>query len=458
MTNAHRFPTLFTVSAYLCLCAGQVVAQQPTRTPAPQPTFTPDHATGIYAKGERVGWTMTFPAASADPATATRTYKVTIRRNGGDTISTTTLDLSRGANRIEVMTDEPSMLVAEVKPTVTDPSFGTRGTGGPGRVLLGAAVDPLRIHAAEAKPADFDAFWSAKIQMLNVIPMSPVITSGESNKPGVEWSTVRLNNINDAHVYGQLAKPAHDGKFPALLIYQWASPPYPLQKAWVTDRAAEGWMAFNIEPHDVPPDMPQAFYDALPALIKSYHLIGQRSRDDSHFLQMYLGAYRAIECMATRPDWDGRTIVVMGTSMGGQQSFAAAGINPRVTALIVNVPAGADVTATLHGRGPSYPNWNVARKEVLETARYFDTANFADHVTARSLVAMGFIDDVATPAGIWSVFNGIRGPKEAVPMVDSPHNNFATKESERAFMTRSAAWLDALVHGRDPEILPTPDR
>jgi cephalosporin-C deacetylase len=169
-----------------------------------------------------------------------------------------------------------------------------------------------------------------------------------------------------------------------------------------------------------------------------------------------LRATGAIEYIATRPDWDGQTIVVMGTSMGGQQSFAAAGLNPRVTALIVNVPAGADVTAALHGRGSSYSNWNVSRPEVRETARYFDTANFADRITARSLVAMGFIDDVAAPAGIWSVFNGIAGAKEPVPMVDSPHNNFATPESERAFATRSAAWLDALVRGREPQVLATP--
>ena len=426
-------------------------AQQPAAASTPQPVFTPDHASGIYTSGQRLGWTMTFPGAPAGTGT---TYTYNVKRNGGDVLSSGTIDLSRGSGRIETTVTSPAMLVVEVKPSFASTTFGARGTGGPGRVLLGAAVDPMKIQAAEPKPADFDAFWTAKIQMLNAIAMSPVITMGESGKPGVEWSTVKLNNINGAHIYGQLAKPAREGKFPALLIYQWASPPYPLQKAWVTDRAAEGWIALNIEPHDVPPDMPQAFYDALPTLIKNYNLIGQHNRDDSHFLQMYLGAYRAIEYMATRPDWDGRTIVVMGTSMGGQQSFAAAGLNPRVTGLIVNVPAGADVTATLHGRGPSYPNWNVSRADILETARYFDTANFADHITARSLVAMGFIDDVATPAGIWSVFNSIKGPKEAVPMVDSPHNNYASPESERAYMTRSAAWLDAFVHGTMPAIIP----
>jgi cephalosporin-C deacetylase-like acetyl esterase len=87
---------------------------------------------------------------------------------------------------------------------------------------------------------------------------------------------------------------------------------------------------------------------------------------------------------------------------------------------------------------------------VLATARYFDTANFASRITARALVAMGFIDDVSAPAGIWAVYNGIRGPKEAAPMPDSPHNHLATDRQQAPYVRRSAEWLDALVHGRDP--------
>jgi cephalosporin-C deacetylase-like acetyl esterase len=413
---------------------------------AQQPVFTPDHPSGIYAAGERVGWTVTLPAGTK----AAGPYTYTVRRNGGEVVSSGTLDLTKGRGRIETSLAEPAMVLVEVKPPAGTTGFGDRSTGGPGKVLLGAAVAPTGIAAAEPKPADFDAFWKSKLEQLAAIPMGAVVTPGESGKAGVEYATVRLNNVNGSHVYGQLAKPAREGKFPALVIYQWASPPYPLQKQWVTDRAAEGWLALNIEPHDVPSDMPQAFYDALPAIIKNYPSIGRLSRDESYFLRMYLGDYRAIEYLASRPDWDGKTVVVMGTSMGGQQSFAAAGLNPRVTALIVDVPAGADVTAALHGRAPSYPNWDVSRPAILETARYFDAANFASGITARSLVAMGFIDQTAAPAGIWAVFNQIRGRKEATPMIDSPHNNLATARQQLPYTKRSAEWLAALVKGQDP--------
>jgi cephalosporin-C deacetylase-like acetyl esterase len=433
-----------TLGALATLHPGHAVGAQ-------QPTFTPDHPDGIYAVGERIGWTVALPKAAA----ATGPFTYTIRRYGADSIGAGTLTLANGRGRIETSLAEPAMVVVEVKPPAGITDFGNQSTGGKGRVRLGAAVEPTKIVASEPKPADFDEFWAAKLRLLAEVPIDPVVTPGASDRAGVEWSTVRLGNLGGAHVYGQLAKPARDGRFPAVLVLQWASPPYPLQKSWVTALAAQGYLAFNIEPHDVPADMPQAFYDALPAIIKQYNTIWQLSRDESYFLRMYLGAYRAVEYLASRPEWDGRTIVVMGTSMGGQQSFAVAGLNPRVTDLIVNVPAGADVTSTLHGRWASYPNWNVSDPRVRETARYFDTANFASRITARSLVGMGFIDDVSAPAGVWSVFNQIRGPKEVVPMPDSPHNHLATAAQQRPITKRTAEWLEAIVHGRDPLARPS---
>jgi cephalosporin-C deacetylase-like acetyl esterase len=85
----------------------------------------------------------------------------------------------------------------------------------------------------------------------------------------------------------------------------------------------------------------------------------------------------------------------------------------------------------------------------MEAARYFDAVNFAPHIKARSLVAMGFVDTVCPPAGIWTAFNQIAGPKEAVPMIESPHNHQATPEEQAPYTRRSAEWLDALLKGDD---------
>jgi cephalosporin-C deacetylase len=414
---------------------------------AQQLTFTPDHADGIYDVGRRVGWTVGVTAGErAYPGV----YTWVARRDGATVIARGRFTLPPDSARIETSLRQPGMILVEVRPPAGDSGFRGASKSEIGRVLLGAAVAPTRIRAAAPTPADFDAFWASKLRQLDAVPVEPVLTPGESDRPGVQYFTIRMNNIRGAHVYGQLARPAGPGPFPGLLIYQWASPPYPLQKSWVTDRAAEGWLVLNVEPHDVPGDLPPAFYAALPQIIKDYRTIGQRSREESYFLRMYLGDYRAAEYLAGRSDWNGKTLVVMGISMGGQQSFAVAGLDRKVTDLIVDVPAGSDALGPLHGRAPEYPNWDLSLPEVRRTAPYFDVTNFAPRITARAMVAMGFIDETCPPAGVWATFNRLRGPKEAVPTVDSPHNHMATPEEQRPWTRRSAAWLGALVHDSTP--------
>jgi cephalosporin-C deacetylase len=399
------------------------------------PTYVPYHSSGIYSLGETAGWNVTLPWTSP-------TVSYVIRKNNLDEIGRGTLKPGKPAT-IEARLDEPGMVYVEV--TENKPNAKPRA--------LGAAVAPEKIGPAIPAPADFDAFWAAKIKALRAVPARPELTEKPSDKDGVDFAILKMDHVGGKHVWGQVAKP-HDPtgkkKYPGLLILQWASPPYPLQKPWVTDRAAEGWLAVNIEPHDVMPDQPKEYYDAVPEAIKNYNTIETRDRDKNYFLQMYLADIRAADYLASRPDWDGRTLVVMGTSMGGQQSLCTAGLHPKVTHMLLNVPAGADANGTAHGRKIGYPFWDVNDPQVLKTAAYFDTVNCAARIKVPSLVAMGFIDTVTPPVGIWAAYNAIKGPKEAAPMIESPHNHLATPEQSLPWTNRSAAWLTALVNGRPP--------
>ena len=400
---------------------------------AQQLTLTPFKPSGIYARGELVGWNVTVPAGAAADG-----YTYALRKNNLEVIKSGTLDVSH-PTAIEATFDEPAMVFLEVSSTAADSK----------PQVAGAAVAPEQIRPSIPGPRDFDRFWAAKIRMLQRVPANPLLTAGASDKAGVEYATLRMDHLDGRHIYGQVAKPARAGKFPGLVLFQWASPPYPLQKPWVTDRAAEGWLTVDIEPHDVLPDQPQAYYDALPQELKEYNKIGRDDRDTNYFLQMYLADYRAVEYLASRPDWDGKTLVVMGTSMGGQQSLCTAALNPKVTALIVHVPSGADQNGPLHGRASGYPNVPADNAKALAAAPYFDTVNCAPRIRVPSLVSMGFVDTVSPPVGVLAAFNQIRGPKEAVPMVDSPHNHLATPEQQAPYTTRSAEWLRTLVAGGD---------
>lgn len=414
-------------AAVLPICLNGVVAL--AKGPAPV-AIQPDRPTCMYDVGERVGWTLTSPAAGM--------VRYSAKKNGAVEVASGELDLAAGPARVELTLTEPAMVLLEVQPTA--------GSAAP--QLAAAAVAPTQLKPVLPKPDDFDNFWQAKIEELHSVPAEPALVRGGSGGvPGVAFATITMNNIRGAKIHGQLAHPDRPGKFPALLILQWASPPYPLEKVWVTQPATQGWLALNVEPHDVLPDQSRAYYDALPDEQKHYESLGHDDREQSHFLKMYLGDYRAIDYLTEHPAWDGKTLVVMGTSMGGQQSLCVSGLHPRVTHMIVNVPAGCDLNAALHGRAAGYPFFRTDDPKVMETARYLDAVNFAPGIKARSLVALGFVDTVCPPAGIWTAFNQISGPKLAAPMPDSPHNHQATAEQQRPYTDTSDQWLKTLAAG-----------
>ena len=437
--NCHAFPIRLRLSAagLALVCAFAVAAPPPAQ--AQQLSFTPFHKSGIYGLGERAGWTVTLAPGAAVPASK---YGYVIRKNNLDVLQTGTVDLSSGSAIIETTLDQPAMLYVEVSPSASPaaPPQGASAAGDqtPGAAIhLGAAIAPWGLRPSVPRPADFDSFWDAKLKALSRIPINPVLTPTPTSQAGVELYAVRLDSLG-SHVQGYLAKPSREGKFPALVVFQYAGV-YALRPETVTDRAAEGWLAFDVDSHDIPPS-------AATGVSTSYQSIGNTDREESYFLNMYLRDARAIDYVASRPDWDGKTIVVTGTSMGGQQSLVAAGLRPNITAVIVNEPAGADSNGDLHGRRAGYPFWPSDSPKVMETALYFDTVNFASRIKAPVLAALGFIDTIAPPVGIWTALNQIPGPKEIVPMVESDHNNI-TPEKQGAYNSRSKEVLGLILNG-----------
>jgi len=313
----------------------------------------------------------------------------------------------------------------------------------------GAVAGWEQIAPAASAPKDFDAFWASQIKALKQIAPNAKLEATASDKPNVSYWKITLDNINQTHVQGQIARPEKGDKFPAMLIPQWAGV-YGLQKGWVTDRAADGWLALDIEAHDIPIDASDAFYqEQNNGPLKNYWNIGNDNRTASYFLRMYLSCYQAIDYLKTRPDWDGKTLVVMGTSQGGQQTLMIAGLHPQdITAALALVPAGSDMLAPQAGRAPAFPNWyfNVQGKDaqkVRETSRYFDIANFAARIKCPVLVGLGLRDETCPPATVLAAIHEIRSPKEVMLLPRSGHQN--ENGSQDAYGARAyGGWLPVL--------------
>ncbi|HLK68606.1 MAG TPA: acetylxylan esterase [Bryobacteraceae bacterium] len=402
-----------------------------------QLTFTPYHASGIYNVGETVGWTVT-----PGPSKPAYHFKWAIRRNNAVVLKEGKLDLSSGKDKIEIIGDQPEMIYAAVEPDgpTSDSSYTGGNTGrNNGLYAAGAAVAPEKLGLSTPRPTDFDAFWEGKLSAQAKIPIDPVLAPVQTDVPGVELNMFVLDALG-SKAHGYLARPAKDGKFPALIQLQYAGV-YALNARAAAQHAAEGWLFLNVDSHDKLPSDPSG------NIPRNYQAVGNTDREKSYFLNMYLRDSRVLDYLLTRPDWDGKTIVLTGGSMGGQQSLMLAGLRPeKISAVLVCVPAGADTNGDLHGRKAGYPNWPPDNPDAMKTALYFDTVNFASHIKAPVMAGMGFIDTISPPAGVWTALNQIPGPKEPLPMIESEHDNL-TPQKGRACPARTRELLDALAKG-----------
>jgi len=397
---------------------------------------TPKNATGIYAPNETIEWKL--DRKDTDKVPDKVPYVVKSNFNGE--LKKGELDFTNGPATVDASYGEPGAVEVQIQ-LQGEKAWTT---------VAGALVDPKNIKPDMPPPDDFDSFWAEKLKQVDAIPLNAQVTPVDSEKDGIEYEKVVLDNINGTHVYAQVAKPKKEGKFPALLILQYAGV-YGLPKTNVTNRAAMGYLAMNVMPHDIPFDEKPEFYKKQnEGPLKGYIAIGNTDKDKSYFLRMYLGDIQAVRYLQSREDWDGKVLILNGGSQGGQQSLAVAGLLPDVvTGMVVSVPAGCDVTGVLNGRSSGFPywaGWGEPNKAKIEVGRYFDGMNFAHHIKCPALVGFGLLDETSPAVGVLSAINVMQGPVEAYPMLNSPHQNVGGAQNE--FQKYAETILKAGVTGQ----------
>lgn len=423
--------------------AATLLAHQPALFAAPSPTVVPDKSTGIYAPGETVSWTVDLKR-EAGAAAPDLIYK--IKKDGQVVVAEGKLDLSTGPAKLSASRADAGTLVVQILPPEKNALPVAVG---------GAIYSPEKIRPAAPEPADFDAFWQSKLAELARVPANPVLEKkpDAKNTPGVDYYHVTLDNIRGTRVRGQLARPSAEGKYPALLVVQFAGV-YGLDQNTVIADAKSGWLVLNISAHDLPVDESPEFYKNLKdGALKNYIYLGSEDRETSYFLRMFLGCVRAADYLASRPDWDGKNLIVTGASQGGLQAFVTAGLSPRVTGVMAVVPAGCDNYAPQADRAFGWPYWlsnwgprGRDMKKVETTAGYFDGINFAARIRSPALVGYGLADETSRPAGVAAAVNAIKGPKEALILPLANHHG--TGGSQNAYFVRASQWKKAVLSGQ----------
>jgi cephalosporin-C deacetylase len=381
-------------------------------------TVQAEQSGAIYKQGEKAVFKIKL-LLDRQPVPAAE-VRWNISKDGVAPVQSGTLKLTNGAGSVSGQLDEPGFLLCRV-------SFQTP-TRSTVNALGGAGFDPLQIKPSLPVPADFEAFWSAQKKALAAVPVNPRLTPVKSPQPGLDCFDVQADSVG-APVSGYFARPsdAQPKSLPIILTVHGAgvrSSSLGTAAGWAKD----GFLALDLNAHGIPNGNPETFYtDLANGELRDYRFRGRESRETVYFRGMFLRLVRALDFLTAQPEWDGRTVVVHGSSQGGAQSIVAAGLDPRVTFFAAGVPAMCDHSGAVVGRVSGWPKLVPNDPEgkpdakVLQAARYYDAMNFAARTKAAGILTVGFIDTTCPPTSVYAAYNALPGAKEIFNDPPSPH-------------------------------------
>lgn len=381
-------------------------------------TVRADRASALYKVGETVAFNVRLRSDRQPVGEAEVQW--TLSKDGVPPITNGKLKLTNGAGTVTGKLDEPGFLQCRV--TYQPPG------GKPVTATGGAGIDPLQIKPSLPVPDDFDAFWAAKKKQLADVPVNPRLTPVKSPQAEVECFDLQADCVG-APVSGYFARPvgAKPKSLPIILTVHGAGV-RSANLGGAAGWAKQGFLALDINAHGLPNGKPDSYYTELAnGELKDYRTRGRESRDTIYFQGMFLRLVRAIDFLTTQPEWDGRTLVVHGSSQGGAQSIVAAGLDSRVTFFAAGVPAMCDHTGVVAGRVNGWPKLvpngpdGKPEPKALEAARYYDAMNFGTRTKAAGILTVGFIDTTCPPTSVYAAYNALGGPKEIFNDPPSTH-------------------------------------
>ena len=409
---AHRF-VLF------ALMGTPLVALIAEEKPAPVVTLKviADRADAIYKAGESA--TFTIEAQQDGKPLAEGQVDCVFSKDGWQPQPQQTVIVKDGKATLVGKLDEPGFLLL-------------RTTLGKTSALAGVGYDPLQIKPSLPVPDDFDQFWTAQKTALAKVEMKSKLTPVEAPKKGIDAFDVQVDCLGKP-VSGYFGRPqdAKPKSLPAILFVHGAG----VRSSGLgsTEWAVRegGMLVLDINAHGIPNGRPAEFYTALSeGELRDYRSLGRQDREQCYFKGMFLRLVRAIDFLTDQPEWDGKTVIVYGSSQGGFQALVAAGVDARVTFICAGVPAGCDHTGTAANRISGWPKIvpNDAEGKpdplVSTTSRYFDCVNFASRAKCKgAAVTVGFIDTTCPPTGIYAAYNALTIPKAIHADVAAGHTN-----------------------------------
>lgn len=364
-----------------------------------------DWATDREPVSYRVNETMTFRVRLVEDGKPLAGKLLKWTRTGDDkkTVSGETATAENGSAQIEASIGVPGFVRMEVWPFHGDKTPLNGANGRPLKFDGGAGADIGKLEPYP-EPADFDAFWQNQKLRLAGVPVKASLREITPARQGFRMFDVRVDCAGGKPVSGYLsfpdvAKPRSLGAHVGFIGYGARS---------ATQDYRRGMIVFQINAHGIENGREPAYYQALQTgELKGYGFNAEENArpETCYFNGMMLRVMRALEFVKSRPEWDGKTLTVFGSSQGGFQAVAAAGLDPAVTECVLLKPWFCDLGGITLGR---LRGW---RPDLADGLLYYDGVSMGKRITCKTVITAGLGDYTCPPSGLAVLYNRIKAPK-----------------------------------------------
>ena len=418
-----------------CSLFSALAAPAPKTTPALEQKISETIAITADKNEVKCGEKITFNIKLSGKNTANR--KIVAEVSGNRKIRSKkllTTDVS-GSAKLEVTSQIPGIVYCRVL---------IKGQSLKLAQAAGVAVDKEKVTPALPCPADFNDFWNKIKSELDARPMDAVVTPEPVQNQALKGFKVIFPMGGDGKDgYAKLSYPANakPKSLPAFLLVHGAGTGFVgVKEEWTT--LGGGMLLLSLSP--MPADAKGGVYHARKGRFAGYRHWNADNRDKIFFKDMFSRVYRALQYLKSRPEWNGKTLIVYGVSQGGGQALAAGGLDPQVTMVVAHVPAichhGGNARGTESGWPHYYltPAYKKNRQAVLDAASYIDGVNFARNLkTQRVLISTGFIDRTCPPESVFAAFNSV--PSTNKKLICTPEATHRVPDSVRATAIKAVA-------------------
>ena len=280
--------------------------------------------------------------------------------------------------------------------------------------LCTAGFSPEKIQPKAKCPDNFDKFWKETLERARWNDLDPTkrLLPERCTKDVNVYEVSFVNDKPGSRIYGILCLPVKPGKYPALLRVPGAGVRPYSGDVWT---ASQGAITLEIGIHGIPVTMEQNVYDRmLDGCLNNYWDTNLDNPDRNYYKRVVTGAVRAVDYIASLPEWNGTSCGVTGSSQGGFLSLATAALDKRITFLGAVHDAMCDYESEVEGIAGGWPHYfykGEKQEARIKGARYYDGVNFARRVTCPGWYSFGYNDDVVPPNSSYGTYNIITAPK-----------------------------------------------